>query len=577
MPRPVLISLFVSLCLHLVVLFLADVFWYRKLEAEVFRARLLARPRFVQPPRPAFPRPELPRVEMEYLPSAAVPTEVPETGLSVPSSRPLETGTLSVPLVPTEAVSQPKAEGPELAREEMPSPVGEAFVDTFESQAMELLDLETLARADQKRAVVIPDLRSRRDTRGYVNFTSLRLDGVGSYAFRGKPVLGDLARYMRDYTQILARLRPGPALYFLSEELLKDPIHFLFPMPRHEGSWSPHERFHLNDEEVELLGRYLRGGGFLFVDAGCGPDDRWFLREMVRFLRRALGAEGRLFKIPASNPIYHSFYSFGAGFPGELDMRTLEGPGADWFYPDREPCMKPPRGLWGVEWNGELVGVISDLDLHLRWGGEMTFCDTLEAEEEEETIVQPVIIPYLQAATNVVVYALTRPGGLATWRARPAWEQRRPEPPLETAAVEEFGKLDEEVFDVLEATLALVHAPLGKPIREGGLRVTVDGVYAVEVLQRRIDGLLLHNLPAGRHRIELHHAGKSQRMEVELRGGRVLTVSFKLRGLGFFTVLALDSFVEQVRVEEWLEQFADLVMEEVYWEGKGKWPDGFAP
>ena len=561
MSRPVWVCFLLSFLLHLTGLFIADEFWWQDLEVEAFRARLLTRPKFVQPPRATFARPDLPRVEMEYLRSEAVPREVAELALPGPSIRSLEGEGIPIPGAAADELLQPKAGGPELAWEEMPSPVGEVFVDSFESEGMELLGIEDLAQADRVRAVIIPDLHSRRDVRGYVNFTSLWLDGAGGFAFEGKPVLEDLARYVRDYTQILARIRGGTARYFFSDELLKDPVHFLFPVRGHAGS-SQLKRIDMSDEEIEQLSRYLKNGGFLFVDAGASSDDRWFLREMVDYLRRALGAEGRLFKIPAGHAIYHSFYSYEEGFPGEERMEGIEGWANPWFYPERVPCGEIARGLWGIEFEDELIGVISDLDLHLRWSGEATFCDT--AETEEETEEPPVRTPYLQAATNVVVYALTRPGGLTVQRARPAWEQQTPARSQAGDFEEVEAELDEEVLGVLGASLALVHAPLGEGMRKDGLQVKVDGSYTLEVLKRGIDGVLLHNLPAGPHRIEIEYGGRSQRMDVELQGRRVLTVGFKLRGLGFLTVLSMTPFAEQVWVEEWGELFADLVMEEVY-------------
>lgn len=582
MSRTLSITLLISLLLHLAGLFVAEELWYRELEVEAFRARLLSRPQFLQAPRPAFSRPDLPRVQMEYLPSDQIPGQVGNLPLADGAPDLIDGRGIGPPGTPRDAYLLPKAAGPELIEEELPSPVGEDFVDSGESEAMELLDLETMARVDRERAVVIPDPASRRDLRGYVNFTLLRLDGAGGYAFApgevgGKPVVDDLARYLRDYTQIRAALRPvGSARHFLADELLKDPVHFLFPMPRHDGSLSS-PRVALDAEEVGMLKRYLQNGGFLFADAGGDADGRRFLKALVIYLRRALGSEGRLLKLPRSHAIYHAFYDYESGFPGELyfpegdDVRMGE-----WYYPDRAPGEKPPRGLWGVEWKGELVAAISDLALHLLWSGEPSGSEDTSSEEEEgeggnegaeteEEEMGPPRLPFLRAATNVVAYALTRPGGVAVRRMGPAWEKRRPEVPVMVR--EEEGMLEEEVFDGLNGSLALVHSPLGKEMK-GGLHLTVDGRYELELVQGGMDGVLLHNLTAGKHWIELEYAGKNQRMEIELRGGRVLTVGFKLRGLGFLTLLTLNPFVEQVWVNGWKEMFPDLVVEEGYFDGE---------
>lgn len=565
MPRSVWISLLVSLTFHLIALFVADELWYREMEAEVFRARLLTRPKFIQPRRASVAPPSLPRVRMEYLTAVREPGEIDERPLADAGPAAVDPQAITVPRFASEEPGTPKSGGPELDRVEMPTTAGVAAIDSFESEAMELLRLEDLARVDDKRAVVIADPRSKRDIRGFVHFTSLWLDGAGSYHFGFKPVLDDLARFMRAQSQVEADMRHGSVRRFLAEALLEDPVHFLFPMERHQGN-SASERIQLIDEEVEMLGRYLQGGGFLFVDAGVGPDGRWFLKEMVRHLKRALGSGGGLFEIPLGHGVYHSFYNFGAGFPYENKKEKAQIWEPSWYYPDLPPGM-PPRGLWGIDWQGELVGVISDLDMHSLWSGELTYCDTAECSGVGQSTPDErasSTTRFLMAGTNVVAYALTRPGGVAIKRARPAWEQRAPEVPLVIGVDPEPEEPEQDVLDGLDASLALVRMPLGKPIGEDGLRLVVDDVWTLDVLDRGIDGLVLRNLPGGKHQIELEYAGRRQRVEVELKGGRVLTVGFKLRGLGFFTLLHLNPFAEKVRAQDWDGIFQELVIEEFF-------------
>ena len=106
-------------------------------------------------------------------------------------------------------------------------------------------------------------------------------------------------------------------------------------------------------------------------------------------------------------------YLCGHGFPGEYKRRLLDVPGPAWYYPARFPNDGwYPEGLWGVEVNGVLVAVLSDLQLLSFWTP-----DTL-AEQGEPANAK---LPALQAATNIVVYALTREGGLTARRERPLW------------------------------------------------------------------------------------------------------------------------------------------------------------
>ena len=55
---------------------------------------------------------------------------------------------------------------------------------------------------------------------------------------------------------------------------------------------------------------------------------------MKDHLREILGAEARLAPVPTSHPLYHSFYEFGGGFPGEDRSRSqyMEG-NRSWYYP----------------------------------------------------------------------------------------------------------------------------------------------------------------------------------------------------------------------------------------------------
>ena len=566
-PRTLLISFALSLVLHLAFILLVEPFWQEDQEARAFRARLAYQPRFTPPPRLPTPSLTLPRAEMEYLPPTAGPSSAPEVPLPLPTGRlPLDEARPQTELAIWEGV-QLRPELPRGGREVLPRPWEWIQVDTSAGATMELLSLADMARADRQRAVVIPDLYSRRDITGYINFTYLRMDGVGGYGTAGRPMLEDLARYIRDYTRILAQGRDRHHNFFLSEELLEDPIHFMFPTARLEGRF-PQQRIYVREQERALLEKYLRGGGFLFIDADRIADGRRFLREMVELLRSLLGSDGRLFEIPLSHPIYHSFYDFNSGFRREDKRNILEVEGRPWFYPDRPPCsdvdFPKPRGLWGVQLGDETVAVISDLALHWGWSGQPSPCE--EMSEDTTASTEVVTLPYLQAGTNIVVYALNRPGGLAARQGPPAWKPVRPEIPLGAILAEDVAAEveDSDLFDALGGSLALVRAPLGSRIEKVDLRLKVDGQPMLELLGRDSNGVLVHNLPAGPQRIELEYGGKVQNLEIDLEGGRVLTVGFSLRRLVFLTRLHLDIHGEQVEVEDWLERFSDLQVEEIY-------------
>lgn len=421
----------VSLLLHGSVLYLYQALYTSPVQAPVVR-------RFTSAVTSAAQRfggaasPDLQQVHMEQLASNGQPVDAPEmTAERIPtpgvdpdaeplSARPPEKERNLLP--PSNAEEETR-----LAVEAGPM----AKLDEF---SMDLIDLATLAQSERFKAAIVVAEDSLQRPEGFINFTHLLLDGTTDN-YR----LEDLARFMRDHTSIIAHARGVAVRGFSSDRLLEDPIHFLFPGPL-RGRASSQERIFLNDSDSARLGHYLRAGGFLFVDAGDGPDDHWFLKEALRQIRRALQGRGQVVELPLDHPVYRAYYTYEDGFPGENKravMRFPIGLGNPWYYPERTPCMGTLRGLWGVETaEGQLVAILSDLDMRRRWVGEPLAngaCQTEEEQAEGEGNEEPgageaeiVRLPSLQAATNVVVYAMTRPGGLTVKMAPFAWKERTP-------------------------------------------------------------------------------------------------------------------------------------------------------
>lgn len=264
------------------------------------------------------------------------------------------------------------------------------------SAELDLLRLRDMARADQDRALVVTSRAKSIRFLGYINFTTLALEGAGSFG----PQLSTLSRYMREYTGIDARIRQRPPHQnFLSDELLEDPIHFLFqawPPPRR----GPFTQF--DSAEIARLGEYLRNGGTLYVE-GAPP----FLGEIFDHVRRALGDSTTIAPIPSSHPVHRAYYRFDPGFPGEFNKRSFA---ALKHFP---PGSAFPRrlGLWGVEVNGEVAVLFNDDSLI----GGLYLPSTFF--QEAVTYARPA----LAAATNIVTYALTRPQGMTAQLEPPLW------------------------------------------------------------------------------------------------------------------------------------------------------------
>jgi len=59
----------------------------------------------------------------------------------------------------------------------------------------------------------------------------------------------------------------------------------------------------LTKSEIKMLGRYLKGGGFLILDEPKGSDEK-FIPSMKEILKRALGKKYKVKLIPEDHPIY---------------------------------------------------------------------------------------------------------------------------------------------------------------------------------------------------------------------------------------------------------------------------------
>ena len=570
--KPVWIGFLISLLLHLGIGFWMGELWQQEEEEEAFRARLAYFRTKLKPRRlETINTQKMPRIssQMEYLDSEALPPELRESSLESLPPSPADIEAPDAPTTLEEFRIGAKASAPVLVQETRISPTQLGLADSVRHASMDLLRLQDMARANKEHALVVPDKTTRRDLSGYINFTRLQLYGAGSDTAGS---LDALARYLRDNTLLLAQVRGETHSYFMSEQLLKDPIHFII-----EGSGSPaYDPAYLtrfSDEEYLLLKRYLHTGGFLFIEGR-----NHFLREMIDHLKKVLGSDGNLFALPPTHPIYQSYYSFESGFPGENKQRIREPEGQSWHYPlsnPRElfetqsnaraadnPTLRQENaapdylGLYGVELNGELVAVLSDLQMASKWAMIAT------TEEESTENALPSLLP----GTNIVIYALTRPGGLTAKQEQPVWVEQRPDFISQTTLQEHIEKdfTDRELFSDLDAYIALVQSPLGSKIGKRGLKIRLDGRYSLTMIKSDLHGLLLHNLPAGKHWLELYYGGKSKHLEIDLQGGEVLTLTFALNRLAFFTQLRLSQMQEKVKIEEWLESFSDLQIEDIY-------------
>jgi Domain of unknown function (DUF4159) len=125
----------------------------------------------------------------------------------------------------------------------------------------------------------------------------VRYGGGGDW-YTGPSTLPNVLSAIRERTGIPVQTRP-PDVQLTDPELWNYPYLFI----------TGHGNIHFTDDEVKALRAYLLQGGFLHADDDYGMD-KSFRREMRRVF-----PQDTLVEIPASYPVYHSFYDFPKGLP----------------------------------------------------------------------------------------------------------------------------------------------------------------------------------------------------------------------------------------------------------------------
>lgn len=155
-----------------------------------------------------------------------------------------------------------------------------------------------------------------------------------------------------------------------SEEILSFPFVFL----------SGNEAVRFSRKERETFERYVRGGGFLFVD-DCNHDigaifASTFEDEVCRIFQ---GSEG-LRKISPDHVLYRSYFDFGGGPP--TTSQELNGWGDDVVH----------DYLKGVEIGGRLAILYSNKDYGCEWNYDAT---------------EPAAPDSIKFAVNIVSYVMS--------------------------------------------------------------------------------------------------------------------------------------------------------------------------
>jgi hypothetical protein len=130
-----------------------------------------------------------------------------------------------------------------------------------------------------------------------LTIAQLQYDGGGDW-YANPSGLPNLLQAIRERTGLSVAEQPSRAR-------LTDPTLWSYPFLYMTG----HGNVRFSDEEVQLLRRYLLGGGFLHVDDNYGLDES-FRREIRRVF-----PDRELQELPTDHPVFGVFYEFPRGLP----------------------------------------------------------------------------------------------------------------------------------------------------------------------------------------------------------------------------------------------------------------------
>ncbi len=255
--------------------------------------------------------------------------------------------------------------------------------------------------------------KNKKDIRGFLNiyqleYNSARLEkspATGWEVVDNQPswncvpqALPSIARYANDSTKLRVEIKGTVRLD--SKEL--NTIPFLFMMGFQAG-------VKYTKEEAHNLARYLKNGGFLFVDDGNAYQSGAFNQTVRQMLKDGLGYEAMFEKVPNTHPIFTAWENFSGPPAGDdmvrYDRRVRE---VKEIYPYVE----------AIFLNGRMAVLISNRGYCFAWG-YWKYLPSSAGGPYDNT-------RQIQFGLNVIVYALTQRGGIVDQnRIKVASEEKR--------------------------------------------------------------------------------------------------------------------------------------------------------
>jgi hypothetical protein len=228
--------------------------------------------------------------------------------------------------------------------------------------------------------------RSKEDWRGFLNVYQVEYRSSKS-APNGEPMwnyrpaaLQNLQRYAMEVLPNL-QLNLMGSIRLDSKNIMDVPI---LIMMGYDGEVI------YTKNEVENLARYLRSGGFLFIDDGLASAYGPFTRSVKQLIQDALGYDAVWERIPNNHPIYHIWKDFD-GAPAGDDLARVDS---------RRPAREVYNYLEGIWLDGRLAVVLSNKGYTQAWGDWPYATPPLDNARQ------------LQLGLNILIFAMNQPGGI---------------------------------------------------------------------------------------------------------------------------------------------------------------------
>lgn len=230
---------------------------------------------------------------------------------------------------------------------------------------------------------------NKKDITGYLEFYQLqyrgsKLDENGEPGWNVVPQAAlALVEYATAKTKLSIRLKGSIRLD--SKELMNVPMIYMMGSET-EPLYS--------EQEVKNLEKYLRNGGFLFIDDGYAARWAGFNMKCRQMITDALGYDAEFEKIPDNHWLYHCWEDFAGPPAGEDEVRPNPN----------HPVKERYRYLEGVFLNGRLAVLLSSKGYCKAWGAWPRNPPSTGGPLDNTR--------QLQFGINVVVFACTQKGGI---------------------------------------------------------------------------------------------------------------------------------------------------------------------